>query len=218
MRTLAIAASLVALTVSAEERVTSRFQSEVPRGSLRRVVVDIPAGDITIRNGSADRLVVSGTVSREPDSDRSRKKEQRIVNHTAVEIVVRNDEAVVQRKFGPDANTWRAKAFSDYDVTLEVPPGLNLDIKTEAGEVRVDGSFGDIEIDMTAGEVDLRLPRKDVRELRASCRAGEVRTNIGNEIIEKEGLFPGRTRYINPDGRSFVNVHVTFGEVDVMLR
>ncbi|HET7705999.1 MAG TPA: hypothetical protein VFM36_07930 [Thermoanaerobaculia bacterium] len=214
---IAAALLLLATTATAEERVVNRFQVAAMRGAAKRVIVDIPTGDITIRNGQGDRLVVTGTASREPDGPRSRDKEQRIVNATAVEIVGRNEELTVRRKFGPDADGFRAQTFTSYEVVIEVPAGLHLDVKTHTGEVTIHGSFGDIDVDLRAGEIDARLPRRDVRELRASCRIGEVRTNIGNEIVEREGIFPGRTRYLNPEGRSFVNLHTTVGEVNVEL-
>ncbi|HUP44361.1 MAG TPA: hypothetical protein VM779_02505 [Thermoanaerobaculia bacterium] len=217
MRSALLILSLVALSASAEERVSSPFRSEAAGNAIRRVIVDIPTGAIEIRNGSPDRLVAAGRVSRDPDGPRSRDKEQRIVNDTSVEIVLRNDEAIVQRRYGLNAQGWRAQSFTSYEVRLELPPGVSVDVKTRAGEVSIEGRFGDIDVDLRAGEVNVRLPRKDVRELRASCRIGEVRTNIGSEIVEREGLFPGRTRYINPEGRSFVNVHTTVGEVRVTL-
>lgn len=219
MRTLiALSSLLLALPAWAEQRVTHRFQSSVPLAGIRRVVVDIPSGDITIRNGAANQLAVSGVVSREPDGPPSRDKEQRIVDHTSVAFVVRGGEAFVERTYGPDAQGWRAQSFSDYKVDLALPPGISIDVRTRTGDVSIDGSFGDIDVDLRAGEVVVRLPRAQVRELRASCRIGEVRTTIGNEIVEREGLFPGKTRYLNPDGKTFVNVHATFGEVSVELR
>lgn len=214
---IAAALLLLATTAAAEERVVNRFQATAMRGTAKRVIIDIPTGDITVRNGQGDRVVVTGTASREPDGPRSRDKEQRIVSASSVEIVGRSEELTVRRKFGPDADGFRAQTFTSYEVVIEVPAGLNLDVKTHTGEVTIHGSFGDIDVDLRAGEIDARLPRRDVRELRASCRIGEVRTNIGNEIVEREGIFPGRTRYLNPQGRSFVNLHTTVGEVNVEL-
>ena len=191
---LAVAAlSLTALTASAEPKVRHAFESTIPRGAVQRVVIDVPAGDIEIRNGAPDRLSVSGHVSREPDSPGSRDKEQRIVNDTTLEIYASNNEAIVRRRFGPEADSWRY------------------------GDVSLEGSFGDIDVDLRAGQVDLRIPQRDVRQLQASCRVGEVHTRIGDEIVERAGLFPGRTRYSNPSGRSVVNVHVTAGEVRATL-
>jgi hypothetical protein len=75
----------------------------------------------------------------------------------------------------------------------------------------------DIDIDMRAGEIDVKVPKATVKELNASCRVGEVRTNLGHEVITREGVFPGRTKFVNAAGKSHVNVHVTAGEVDVTL-
>lgn len=219
MRTTLIVAalSLAAVTASAEPRVRHSFESSIPRGTVQRVIVDIPAGDIHIRNGVADRLAVTGFVTREPDSPGSREREQRIVNDTSVEIYASSNEAVVRRRFGPEADTWRGGMFSDYRVTIELPPGVAIDLQTRYGEVSIEGSFGDIDIDLRAGEIDLRIPQRDVRQLQASCRVGEVHTKIGDQIIEREGLFPGKTRYSNPAGKSIVNVHVTAGEIRATL-
>ncbi len=215
---LAVAAlSLTALTASAEPKVRHAFESTIPRGAVQRVVIDVPAGDIEIRNGAPDRLSVSGHVSREPDSPGSRDKEQRIVNDTTLEIYASNNEAIVRRRFGPEADSWRGGMFSDYRVVIEVPPGVSVDVQTRYGDVSLEGSFGDIDVDLRAGQVDLRIPQRDVRQLQASCRVGEVHTRIGDEIVERAGLFPGRTRYSNPSGRSVVNVHVTAGEVRATL-
>jgi len=217
--TLVVAAlSLAAVTASAEPRVRHSFETSIPRGTVQRVVVDIPTGDIHIRNGVADRLAVSGFVMREPDGPSSREREQRIVDDTSVEIYASNNEAVVRRRFGPEADSWRGGMFSDYRVTIEVPPGLAIELQTRYGDVSVEGSFGDIDIDLRAGEIDLRIPQRDVRQLIASCRVGEVHTKIGDQIIEREGLFPGKTRYSNPAGKSIVNVHVTAGEIRATLR
>ncbi len=199
------------------EKVHHPFQSSIPRGRVKRVVVDVPAGDIEIRNGAADRLSVSGTVSRDADEAESRSKEQRIVNDTNVEIYANNDEAVVRRRFGTEAQGWRASMFSDYTVKLEVPAGTSIDLETRAGDVTIEGSFGDIDVDLRAGDIDLRIPKKDVRELNASARIGTVRTKIGDEFIEHEGVLPGDTRYVNENGKSIVNVHATAGDVRVTL-
>jgi hypothetical protein len=216
--TLALAAlTLVAVTASAESKVRHPFESSVPRGNVRRVVVDIPAGDVTIRNGAADRLAVSGYVSREPDSPGSRDKEQRIVNDTTVEIYASNQEAIVRRRFGPEADSWRGSMFSDYKVVVDVPAGVSIDLQTRYGDVSIEGSFGDIDVDLRAGEIDLRIPQRDVRQLNASCRVGEVHTQIGDDIVDREGVFPGKTRYSNAAGKSIVNIHVTAGEIRATL-
>ena len=56
-----------------------------------------------------------------------------------------------------------------------------------------------------------------MRELHASARVGEVRAHLGNEVVTREGVLPGRTNFFNPSGSSIVNLHVTAGEVRVTL-
>ncbi|HSP15903.1 MAG TPA: hypothetical protein VLV78_14250 [Thermoanaerobaculia bacterium] len=217
MRRAIVVILLLTALPAAAEKVRHTFESSVPRGKVRRVVVDIPTGDVEVRNGAADRLAVSGWVARDPDSDRNRAKEQRIVDDTSVEIYASNDEAIVRRKFGPEASSWRGSMFSDYKIRLEVPAGMSVDLLTRFGDVSIDGSFGDIDVDLRAGDIDLTMPKKDVRELNASARVGEVRARLGDEIVEREGVFPGTTRYRNENGRSIVNVHATAGDVRVNL-
>lgn len=215
---LVLAATLLAATaVFADEDVEHKFQSLVSRGQVQRVVIDVPHGSFTIRNGSPNHIGVSGVASRDYDGQHERIWAQKVVNDTSVEVYVNGPEAVVRRKFGSNADSWRSQKFTGIDLRLDLPPGVDIEFDTTAGEIDVDGDFGDVSIDLRAGEVDVRLPRAKVREMNASCRVGEVRAHLGNEVITKEGILPGRTHYFNPKGKSHVNVHVTAGEVDVKL-
>ena len=217
MRTLVLAASLLLASAATAADVVHSFQKTVARGGVKRILIDIPTGSFTIRNGSADRLALSGIVSRDYDSAKERAWAQKVVNDTTVDFYVSGNDVVVRRKFGPNAQSWRAQKFSGLELRLDLPPGVDVAFDTTAGEVDMDGDFGNIDIDLRAGEVDLRMPRASVRELNASCRIGEVRTNLGTEVVMREGILPGKTRFLNAAGRSRVNVHVTAGEVDVTL-
>ena len=215
---LLLSATLLVATAAAADDVEHKFQSVVPRGQVQRVLIDIPAGEFTIRNGAATHIGVSGVASRDYDGQRERIWAQKVVDDTAVEVYVNGSEAIVRRKFGKNADSWRAQKFTGIDLRLDLPPGVDVEFDTTAGEVDLEGDFGDINIDLRAGEIDVRIPRAKVRELNASCRIGEVRTNLGTEIVTKEGLLPGRTHYFNAKGKTHVNVHVTAGEVDVTLK
>lgn len=218
MRTsLFFTAALLVAGAAAADDVEHKFQSVVPRGQVQRVVVDIPAGNFTVRNGAPGRIALTGIASRDYDGPRERVWAQKVVDDTSVEIYINGPEAVVRRKFGRNADSFRAQKFTAIDLRLELPPGVDIDFDTTAGEVDVAGDFGDISVDLRAGEVDVRVPRARVREMNASCRVGEVRANLGTEVVTKEGIFPGRTHYFNARGKTHVNVHVTAGEVDVTL-
>ena len=217
--TLAAAAlTLVAAGAAADEEVTHNFTSSVPRAGIRRVVIDIPAGEVKVRNGAAGSVTVSGEVTRSYDGWRRRAKEQRIADDVSAYVYVNGDEAVVRRRFGPNASSWTARSFhSGFDVKVEVPPGVDVILETKYGEVDIDGSFGRVECDLRAGEIHVRTPRANVHDLHASVRVGEVHANIGDESVEKEGLFPGSMTWVNAAGKNDLRVHTTFGEVHVTL-
>jgi len=218
MRTLLTAAALLALAAPAfaDATVVHSFSSALPRGAIRRVIVDIPAGEITIRNGAADRIRLSGSVEREYDDYRSRQEAQRVVDDAAAEIFVHGDEALIRRTFGPNAKGWRVRN-SGLRLTVEVPRGIDVDIETRYGDLTIEGDFGDIDADLRAGEIHMRMPRASVRDLTASVRVGEVHADFGDQREDREGLFPGSTHFFNAGGRSRVNVHTTFGELHITL-
>jgi len=215
--TLVLAASLVTAASALAQDAEHKFQSVVPRGQVQRVLIDIPHGSFTIRNGGPGHIGVSGVASRDYDGQRERIWAQKVVDDTSVEVYISGAEAIVRRKFGRNADSWRAQKFTGIDLRLDLPPGMDIEFDTSAGEVDIAGDFGDVSVELRAGEIDVRVPRAKVREMNASCRIGEVRTNLGTEIISKEGILPGRTHFFNPKGKTHVNVHVTAGEVDVTL-
>ncbi len=215
---VAAALALAAFSAAADEEVTHSFSSSVLRGRIRRVIVDIPAGEVKVRNGASGALAISGEVRRSYDGWRERTKEQRIADDISAEIYVQDDEAIVRRRFGPSAHSWSARSFhSGVDVKIEVPAGVDVILETRYGEVDLDGTFGNVECDLTAGEIRVRTPRANVRDLSASVRVGEVHASLGDQSIDKEGLFPGSMTWVNAAGKADLHVHTTFGEVHVTL-
>ncbi|HEX2833251.1 MAG TPA: hypothetical protein VHW00_09570 [Thermoanaerobaculia bacterium] len=216
-KALVLAGSLVlALPLFAKD-VEHKFQSVVPRGAVKRVVIEVPQGNFTIRNSSSNELVVAGIASRDFDGKREMAWAQKVVNDTSVEIYVNGAEAVVKRKFGPNADSYRARKFTGFDLRLELPQGVDVKFETSAGDVDLAGDFGHVDLDLRAGDVSIQMPKNRVRALDASCRVGEVKTNTGSQLITKEGLFPGRTHFFNAAGTSNVKAHVTIGEITITL-
>jgi hypothetical protein len=215
---VALAAGAMATTALADHEVTHPFTQSTPMQGVRRVVLDIPAGEFHFSNGAGKTLAIRGSVRRDYEGWTRRDQNQRIVDDVAPEIVIKGDQAIIRRRFGANATGWSARNKSTFDMTIEVPSGADIDVQTRFGEVHFDGAFGNVNVDMNAGEIHMTTPRANVRELAASCRAGEVHTNTGSEIIDHEGLFPRTTRYTNPHGgKGEVRLHVTFGEVHVKL-
>jgi hypothetical protein len=206
---------LLATTAFAERQVEHQFQSEAPGGGVRRVVIAIPAGSLKVRNGDSEAIRVTGTARRGYDDWPER--EQKIVDDTSAEVYVNRDEAVVRRRFGVNAQGWRAQRFTSFDLTIEVPRGTTLIFETSYGEVDIHGSFGDVDVALRAGDLTFTAPRAEIRDLSASSRVGAVTTNFGEEIVQRQGLLPGTTNFFNAEGKRKVHLHVTAGNVLVTL-
>lgn len=213
--TLFAALALVATPALADREVSRPVSVKVPRGNVQRVIIDIPAGEIRIRNGDANTLAVDGVISHHDGS--SRERSQKIVDDMDIEIVVNGDKAMIRRRIGPNARGWRARNFTAAELDLELPAGVDLDIGTKVGEVKIVGTFRNVAASLRAGEIDFRAPRDAVGELSASCRVGEVRADFVDRILNREGIFPGRTYFVNAQGKGRVNLHVTAGTVNVEL-
>jgi hypothetical protein len=208
-----------AFTARADWHVIHRFSTSVPLRNIRRVVVAIPAGEINLHNGTTNDIVASGSIRRKYDDDEDDDRgRQRGIDDVDVEIYTNGKEAIVRRHFGRTAHGWRFMKFTGVDLDLAVPPGVDVEFETKAGEIRMEGTFGNVDTDLRAGEIHVVTPRASVKELNASCRIGEVHTHIGDRTIEREGVFPGTTHFVNHEGgKSTMNLHTTFGEVHVTL-
>lgn len=200
--------SLLAATAAAG--VSHPVSASAARGGVRRVIVDIPAGELVVRNGAADRIRVSGEVRRDDDDSEAARE----VKETSLEIFVDGGDAIV-RKAG--SSSWGWRMHTNYHLTIELPRGMAVDLETKYGEVTIEGEFGNIETDLRAGEIHLRTPRASVHELNASVRIGEVHTDFGEDREDHEGILPGTTHFINASGRSRINLHTTVGELYVTL-
>lgn len=214
---IAAAALLAAGAAHAEDYVNHNFSSAAPLAAIRRIVIDVPAGEVHLRNGVPGRINVTGTVRRDYENDR--EKQQRVVDDISVEIYTSPTEAVVRRKLGPSAHSWNARNNSDYRITVEVPPAVDVTFETKYGDVDIDGHFGAVLVDLRAGEIHAAFPRESVRDLTASVRVGEVHAAVGDRRIDNEGVFPRAAKWTNPSGgQSSVNLHTTAGEVHVTLK
>jgi len=207
MRKALFCIALVAATAGAD--VTHPVAASVRRGNIRRIIVDIAAGEISVRNGASDRIGVTGEVRRSGDHA------SRALANANVEITTDAGDAII-RGTAPD-RTWLGRMHTSYHLDIDVPRGTGVDLETKYGEVRLEGEFGDINVDLRAGEIHLRTPRSAVKELNASVRIGEVHTDFGDDLEDHEGILPGTTHFVNANGRSRIDVHTTVGELHVTL-
>jgi hypothetical protein len=218
VRMLAIGAGITLSAASgfANHEVTHEFRSVVPRAGIRSVVIEIPIAELQIRNGPPDSLGVHGEARREYDGPQERDSRQRAVDSSSVEIEVRGDEAFIRRHFAAGAGSW-ASGHTKFEVAIDIPQGMDVSVEQNVGELRLDGAFGNVNIEMRVGEVHIRTPKANVHELTAGTTVGEVHTNVGDRVFDREGLFPGKTHYINESGKSSFTVDLNIGEIHIQL-
>lgn len=219
MRRLLFAAAFLLASVSAQasREVTHHFTSAAPGANVKRVTVDIPAGEVRVVNSPDSAVRVTGYAKRE-FSHGDRDEEQAIVNDISAAVEISGTEATIVRRMGPNARGWSVRKFTAMEVVVEVPRGATIDLATRYGEVHIDGAFGDVTVDLTAGEIHATMPRKDVHDIEASVRVGEVHADYGDSRVSNEGVFPGTARWTNPNGgHTRVYLHTTAGEVHVRL-
>ncbi len=210
MRSKLILTALAAAALAASAFAADRsFQASVPRAGVERIVIAIRAGDLKVRNGAADRISIHGHVHRDNDDRRS-------LDRLIPEITVNGTTATVQPIASPAR--WRQRWNTGYDLVLEVPPGSSLQFETTAGDISLDGSFGDVDVDIWAGDITMKSPRDAVKELSASVRGGEGHSNFPDRSVDREGVVPGTTWYSNAAGRGKVYLHAMAGDVHVDLR
>ncbi|MHB0968439.1 MAG: hypothetical protein ACYC7A_05080 [Thermoanaerobaculia bacterium] len=218
-RAVAVAFILVLAVTGAaraDKTVRHAFSDSMPADGIRRMVIELPVAEIKVRNSRTNDIVIEGVAQRGYRNEKGIASAQKVVDDSTVTIRVRGNRATLLRKFGPAAKGLAQRHVS-YDITVSVPAGMELEVRQDVGELDVSGSFGDMDLEVDVGEVKIRTPKSNIRELNAKSSIGEVRTNLGDRIVEKEGLFAGSTHYLNEGGRSVLLVDVNVGEVAIDL-
>src|SRR5260370_41148158 len=111
MRTALLLAVAVLMTgaVSADEEVTHPFSKSISRDGIKRVIRNVPAGEVRLRNSSGDRIAISGHSRREYDGHREHAKEQRMAHDIRANMFTNSDDALIQRTYAPNAQSGRAE-------------------------------------------------------------------------------------------------------------
>ncbi len=215
---LSLSAALLSATVSGQQEAVHPFRTSIDAGTALRLVVDVPQSNLLIQTGTAGKIEASGTVTREYKKDRDAARAQEIANASSVHIEIRGTRAYVTRAFGVAAEGRSAQnSKTIFDLVVKIPEGMHVEVVQNTGAVRLDGSFGNVQVDMRAGEIGLKVPKASVRELSARATVGDVTTNLGDRTISKQGVFAGKTHYINERGHSFINLRLMAGDIDVQL-
>lgn len=143
-------------------------------GDHPRLEVEIAAGDVRVRVGQPGNVVVTVEAS----------------DAAQIEVSHVGDTVVVRKPRG-----WGTKR-RHVIINVEVPAGIDLDISTVSGEIRLEGSYGNArvhtisaevaidtirraEVDSTSGDVQLRATGAlDVSSISGDVRVGLVQGRL----------------------------------------
>jgi len=214
-----LALSLAPALLAQSAEVKHDFSSAVPANGIERVIVEMPSAGITVRTAAAtSEIALSGHARRGFRNEKQRKDAQLMVDDSSVEIVVDGTTATVRRKYGPKAQSRTAKgSHTAFEFSLTLPESIGLRIRMKDGEIDAAGALGHVDIGLRAGDVKVVMPKASVKELIARARIGDLNLNLGDRIIEKEGVLAGKVNYLNEGGSHVLSVLVTSGDVTIEL-
>jgi hypothetical protein len=159
MRTAHVRAAVAALLVAAgvgavraqdppalEEWSIERIERELPLDAGLPIEIDNPFGDLRLRAGDDDRVVVIAAVQRHRDDpERERLTLER--SPGGARIAAAFDRAEADR-----LPAWSRRRI---DLAIAVPPGARVIARTVDGLVEVKGHGGELEVDTKSGAVRL---------------------------------------------------------------
>ncbi|MGK2858045.1 MAG: hypothetical protein ACSLFQ_12655 [Thermoanaerobaculia bacterium] len=202
----------------AQSEVVHEFSTSVAASGIERVIVEMPEAGITIRTAAGEDVSATGRVRRGFRNDKQRRDAQAMVDDASIEIVVDGTTATVRRAFGPNAMSRSAKGSrTAFEFVLIIPETKAIRVRMSAGEVDASGLLGHVDIGLRAGDVKLTMPKASVKELIARARLGGLDLNLGDRLIEKDGILAGKAHYLNEGGAYVVSVLVTAGDVKIEL-
>ena len=216
----AIALTLVALPLAAQDDVKHDVSVSLESAAVTRVVVEIPYAHVTVQNGDAGRVDAFGYVSRSWRTTKQRDAARAIVDDSGLRIEVDGATAYVRRQLGPNAQGRTAKGSkSVYVIAVRVPAGTNIVANNQKeGSVTAKGRFGSIDVDLSKGPVSIEVPKKNVGELIARTRWGLLQVHLGDRVIENEGFMPRKAHYFYEGGQNVLTAVVTRGDITIKLK
>ncbi len=101
---------------------------------------------------------------------------------------------------------------------IEVPRDLPLRAELGIGELTIEGTAGDLTVDLGIGEVNITLPKEAIGSVGIDTGIGEASLSAGGRHYESAGLMTRTLRWNEGTGRAEVTANCGIGEIDVTLR
>lgn len=211
-----LASTSVTLAASRVEAVHS-YSSRLPAQNVRRVVIQVPVSETTVIAVPGDEIRLEGTARREYSGDDEQKSTQRLVDGASVTMKARGRNIYIDSQINSKAN-WYQRSSIKFRFTLYVPENLAVELHQRDADVVVRGNVGDVDATVNVGTIKVEVPKRQVAELLAKSRIGEVTTDLPDRTVVKQGVFAGATSFLNDGGKSVLHLRLNVGRIDVSLK
>ena len=214
-----IAMVMLAGLASADEKTTRTSSIAWSAQEVKRVEIQVPPSEISIRSAPIDRIQLSAEWRVETRGDEAEWMST-VLDGLTFEAVRKDSRLIIRDKREGEARSSKARRRdTEAKIVVTVPDWTSVEVRQTAGEVSLKGNLENVLVSMRAGEIRMEGPASHVRRLEARARIGEVKTEVGARKESREGVFAGTALWENPDpeARATVELLLTVGEITVDL-
>ena len=195
------------------DEIVRSFRQQIPVGSADQVYLEFPVGEVTVEAWDNPQVNLDVKVACNQAKSKSRCMEAakglRLIYNTS------GDRLHVEMK------NWPKLAGSKglhVIARINVPRDLPLRAELGVGELTVQGTEGDLKVDLGVGEVNVTLPKDAIRSVDLDTGVGEASLVAGGRRYESAGLVARELNWNKGTGHAEVEVDCGVGEIDVILK
>jgi len=207
--TVAAALALTLPAAAGDRKLVRSLGGDFATAGIERVELRLPPGSVRIEPSPDGRLRVELDVLCSFDDSRCEERAEGLDLESSrrgntLEVRVDGMSGVSSLRFHV-----RGRVL--------VPQGKALEVDIPAGELKIQGVRGDLNVDVGAGEVGIVLHEDDVRSVRLGVGIGEASLSVAGRSIDGSGWLGQKVRWGEGTGTSRVLVNLGVGELDVTL-
>ncbi|HKI02694.1 MAG TPA: hypothetical protein VKK31_12010 [Thermoanaerobaculia bacterium] len=195
------------------ENIVRSFRQQIPVGDADRIYLEFPVGEVTVEawDNPQVNLDVKIACNKKKSNSRCAKAAEglRLVYNTS------GDRLHVEVKNWPKFSGTKGLHVI---ATVNVPRNLPLRTELGVGELSVQGTAGDLDVDLGVGEVNITLPKEAIRSVDLDTGVGEASLTAAGRHYESSGLMARELSWDKGTGRAGVKVECGVGEIDVILK
>jgi hypothetical protein len=196
-------------------------------GSAERLDLAIPFGDLKIEgvDGGSVRVRVEATCTRDGDCEELVENLRLESKRRGRTLHVKLEGARLRDRLDLDDDRGHADHGEHFDrdgkanirIVVQVPRSLTLKLAMGAGVVDIAGLRHDLEINLGAGEIAVRMPERSVGAIDVALAVGEAQITQGGRTRDYARVLGGPIRWREGKGDAAIDVSLGAGSVDVTL-